>query len=285
VVKNDGGARSVISGPEPFTCANGVWYNLKVIAFGDSYRFFVDDVEITDLAFIDNSLARALTGGALQIQGKRKFKDPFWFKPTCKHFYFGNVIPYSPDNTHAFHRRILPIDWFVKFEEGDPRRDEGLEKKLSTPEELSKVLNWALEGLLRILNNDGFSDIPSVEERQARWEAKSDPVVAYIYDTKHIYWAVDAFIKIEDFLPALGTYCVKNKLPLWTATRVGLMIRKRFRGEITKTYKWIAEDNMQKNCYCGIGFVEDMDKTQTWMGILFERLQSQQEDAAMEREI
>ena len=55
VVKHDGGSRTVVSGPVSFTCANGNWYKLKVIAEGNSFRFFVDDVEISGLAFTDTT--------------------------------------------------------------------------------------------------------------------------------------------------------------------------------------------------------------------------------------
>lgn len=55
VVKNDGGTRTVVSGPVSFTCANGVWYTLKVIATGNSFSFFADGVEITGLAFTDTT--------------------------------------------------------------------------------------------------------------------------------------------------------------------------------------------------------------------------------------
>lgn len=55
VVEHDGGPRTVISGPVPFTCANDNWYKLKVIAEGNSFRFFVDDVEISGLAFTDTT--------------------------------------------------------------------------------------------------------------------------------------------------------------------------------------------------------------------------------------
>jgi len=54
VVKHDGATRTVVSGAVPFTCQNGVWYTLKVIAEGNSFRFYANDVEIAGLAFTDS---------------------------------------------------------------------------------------------------------------------------------------------------------------------------------------------------------------------------------------
>jgi hypothetical protein len=62
VVKHDGATRTVVSGPVPFTCTNGVWYTLKVAAEGSSFRFYTNDVEIDGLAFTDSSFASGKVG-------------------------------------------------------------------------------------------------------------------------------------------------------------------------------------------------------------------------------
>ena len=41
-------------------------------------------------------------------------------EPTCKHWFNGNQIPYSPDSTEAFHRRWLLIDWFERARDERP---------------------------------------------------------------------------------------------------------------------------------------------------------------------
>ena len=38
-----------------------------------------------------------------------------------------------------------------RYFDSDPETDHDLKNKLTSPEELSGILNWALEGLLRLL--------------------------------------------------------------------------------------------------------------------------------------
>jgi hypothetical protein len=75
VVKHDGGTRTVVSGPVSFTCENGVWYTLKVVAKGNSFRFYADDVEISGLAFTDSSFASGKVGVYVWDGSEAQFDD------------------------------------------------------------------------------------------------------------------------------------------------------------------------------------------------------------------
>lgn len=226
---------------------HGRWY---VAELWQKLANLKDDIADEDLR--STGKFKELTGGRHRVQGERKFRDPFRFFPTCKHIYTGNQIPYSPDSTEAFHRRWLPVDWVIQFQISNPDRDPFLEEKLNSPEELSAMLNWALEGLLRILNHSGFSDVPAWEERRARWEAQSNPVAAFIYDKECVAWGKEVNYRIEQFNEDLSDYCMKKKLPQWNQIRVGREIKKRFRGEIKKEYVYFSGEKTQINCYKGI---------------------------------
>lgn len=75
VVKHDGGTRTVVSGPVSFTCDNGMWYNLKVVAKGNSFRFYADGVEISGLAFTDPSFASGKVGVYVWDGSEAQFDD------------------------------------------------------------------------------------------------------------------------------------------------------------------------------------------------------------------
>jgi len=87
------------------------------------------------------------------IKAERKHQDPFFFKPTCKHFYSANTLPDTEDDDDAFFRRIL----LVAFPSSVPReeRDADLGDKLL--DELPGILNWALDGLDRLLDQGAFT--------------------------------------------------------------------------------------------------------------------------------
>ena len=226
---------------------HGRWYKAEMVGKLVNLK---DDLSDEDLKSTGDF--KEVTGGRKQVLAERKFKDPFWFWPTTKHIFAGNQIPFSPDNTQGFHRRWIPIDWREQFIDGDPRRDPFLEEKLMMPEEMSGMLNWALEGLITILNNRGFTDVPSWESRRARWEAKSNPVSAFIYDEEYVSWGHEIHYRIDQFNVDLADYCKEKKLPHWNPIRIGRMISKLFRYEITKKYVFIDDEDRQINCYSGI---------------------------------
>jgi len=107
-----------------------------------------------------------------QIKAEQKRKDPFWFQPTAKHLYAANELPATETDDEAFYRRIL----LAPFPETIPKaeRDKHLDEKLQA--ELPGVLNWAIEGLQRLLNNGGFTGDRSPGRTQDTWQKWSDSV-------------------------------------------------------------------------------------------------------------
>ena len=75
-----------------------------------------------------------------------------------------NLIPKTKDDTTAFFRRWIIINFPNQFLPDNPKTDKDLTKKLTTQEELSGFFNWTLKGLKRLLKNGKFSSGKSVEE-------------------------------------------------------------------------------------------------------------------------
>ncbi|MFP3952215.1 MAG: phage/plasmid primase, P4 family, partial [Candidatus Bathyarchaeia archaeon] len=117
---------------------------------------------------------KALTGND-RIRGEHKFEQPFQFRNHAKLSFSCNQMPTTPDNTQAFFRRWEIINFPNTFTEGDPDKLE----KITTPEELSGILNWALEGLHRLLEEGGFTRTRSTEEIASEWREKSNPVRSF----------------------------------------------------------------------------------------------------------
>jgi len=115
------------------------------------------------------------------VLGNKKFKDPFEFRPYAKLIYAANQLPELPKgDTEAFLVRWDMVEFPNTFLPGDPRRDPDLKQKLTTPEELSGVLNWCLEGLQRLLLNNGFTKSDTLAELEDRWIVEGDTVKAFI---------------------------------------------------------------------------------------------------------
>jgi len=100
------------------------------------------------------------------IKAEEKYKDPFMFRPNAKHMFSANQLPETDTDDEAFYRRIL----LCPFPETIPRaeRDPALDDKLQS--ELPGILNWAIEGLQRLLGNGRFTGDRSPGHTQDTWE-------------------------------------------------------------------------------------------------------------------
>lgn len=104
--------------------------------------------------------------GGDPIKAEKKHEDPFMFEPTAKHAFSANQLPDAEVNDEAFFRRILlvPVPDTVPRGERDPKLDDKLQ------DELPGILNWALEGLDRLLKQGQFTADRTPAETQRTWE-------------------------------------------------------------------------------------------------------------------
>jgi P4 family phage/plasmid primase-like protien len=113
------------------------------------------------------------------IRAQRKYGQPFSFRNFAKLFFSANKIPDSDDKSYAYYKRWL-ILVFGKVFEGYTR-DTELINKLTTPEELSGLLNLALIALRKLRMDGGFGDI-SVERIRQQYEENANTVKAFLDD-------------------------------------------------------------------------------------------------------
>jgi putative DNA primase/helicase len=99
------------------------------------------------------------------IKAEEKFKDPFMFEPTSKHMFSANELPETETDDRAFYRRILLAAFPTTVPR--PERDPKLPDKLEA--EHSGILNWAIEGLQRLLANGHFSGDRTPAETEDTW--------------------------------------------------------------------------------------------------------------------
>ncbi len=135
--------------------------------------------DIPSAALKDTGAFKALTGGDL-VYAERKFQQPFEFTSYAKLVFSANRVPLSEDESSAFYRRMTILSFPNTF--SGERANKDLLASLTTEEELSGVLNWAVEGLQRLLLQGDVSDAPTVEEARRDYVRRSDPVAAFVED-------------------------------------------------------------------------------------------------------
>lgn len=98
------------------------------------------------------------------------------FSSTAKIWWAMNDKPVIRDTTNAIWRRMKMIPFFRTFDEStaDPHL---LDKLLP---ELPGILNWAIEGLVRLVTNNRFTGATNAETAKQQYREQSNPVVQWM---------------------------------------------------------------------------------------------------------
>lgn len=89
-----------------------------------------------------------------------------------------NGLPTLTDRSAGFWARLLIIQFKVSFV---GREDTGLEKRIRQTE-LPAILNWAVAGLVRLLQNGRFTEGESLRRAVETARLESDPIRLFIHD-------------------------------------------------------------------------------------------------------
>lgn len=140
------------------------------------------------------------------MKAEKKNKDPFFFNPTAKHLFSANQLPEMDVDDEAFFRRVL----LVAFPETvpEPERDKHLDDKLR--DELSGILNWAIEGLQRLLGNGQFTGDKSPAHTRETWSKWGDSVKRF---AQHAIADGDDDIPKSMLYAAYLQYCREESIP------------------------------------------------------------------------
>lgn len=122
------------------------------------------------------ALLKSMTGNDT-ISARRLYEGFFEYVPTFKMVFNSNHIPRISDMTVFEGDRLRLIPFNVHF--GEDRRDPTLKSAFKTPENLSGILNWALEGL-RLLNTEGFSMPPAVASATKDYRRSQDKLLLFM---------------------------------------------------------------------------------------------------------
>ena len=127
---------------------------------------------------------RALTGGD-RLEAERKHQDSFSFQPYAKLVFSTNKLPpVREDEVDAFFKRWIIVEFPYEFED-DPAKRKQILAECTSEEEKSGILNWALEGLRRLLKSGKFTaDEGDSAKIRDRWMRETNP--AYDFLTTHV---------------------------------------------------------------------------------------------------
>jgi len=141
---------------------------------------FYDDLSFKDIK--ETGEFKIVTGGGY-LSAEYKFGERFEFLNHAKLLFATNKISTVMDSDDdAYYLRWLIIFFNNVFDDSNKATDKNIIEKITTAEEMEGILNWALEGLKRLLENNKFSYNKTAEENKLVMEKSSNPISAFVQD-------------------------------------------------------------------------------------------------------
>lgn len=190
-----------------------------------------------------------ILSGEDSIDAERKFiQRRIKFTNFAKQIYSCNTIPANTkDDTIAFWRRWILITFPNRFSKERGNGDANILQKLTSKEQLSLLLLHALEGLKRLLQNNGFSNQKTTEETRLDYIVRSDPI-KYFAEI-HLIEDVQSFEPKIVVYEAYKQFCNEKGLEIKDVVVFGRTIRKYLTfGDTQKT----INGKHGVTCYSGI---------------------------------
>jgi putative DNA primase/helicase len=160
---------------------------------------------------MDVDIFKRLVSGE-PVAARERYKTSFDLENNCKFIFNANKLPRVGELTEAYFRRflIIPYNQFISDEEKDPE----LHLKI-IENELPGVLNWAIEGLNRLLQKKQFSYSKVVEESIMEYKKESNSIIHFI-DESSLKMSLTNRIPISSLFDKYMQFCRFNDLKSFT---------------------------------------------------------------------
>jgi P4 family phage/plasmid primase-like protien len=183
--------------------------------------------DLPNKELLNTGTYKQLTSGDRTSGYRKHIQKTFEFEPFAKYLFSANETPpvASSEDCYAWYRRFVIWDFKRVFQRKEQIPRQKLIAKLTTPEELSGMLNWALKGLARLMENGDLSGRETVEEVRKEYIKRSNSALAYFEEKVKITDEPEDYVFTDAWFRDYVTYCHQNKL------------RSKKLGEFLKTVK------------------------------------------------
>lgn len=221
--------------------------------------------DLNNTSLKETGLFKSVVGRDL-ISAKRKFLTDITFQNYSKQIFACNELPRVYDTSYGFWARWVLFDFpytFVSEQEYEAAqnkenlkiRDERIIEKLITPEEMSGLLNKALEGLHYILDHGDFSITQGVEQLKTSWQRKADSFTAFC--SEHLEENIDGFIAKSELRKEYLLFVKKHRLQKTGENAIKKILCNQFGSEDSRQYI----DGKQQRVWIGISFINKIENS------------------------
>lgn len=204
---------------------------------------------------------KAFTGGDY-VRAELKHQNAFKFLNYAKLTFSANRLPPTPDESDAFFRRWILISFPNTFE--PPNCDPTIIDKITTPQELSGLLNWAIQGLRRLKQKGEFTNSQSTENLRQTWRLLSNPINGFLKE--YTVDDVNGVTPKTHLYTAYCHFCKQKKIPP--------MAQRKFTTTLKDQKPMLGDskpkiDGKRMECWTGISLNRSVMSDMSVSNILF----------------
>jgi putative DNA primase/helicase len=185
---------------------------------------------------------KVVSGDPIVVE--RKGQDPFTLYNYSKPLFSANNIPRIKDKTGAVLDRLVIVPFNATFSKTDADYDPYIKYKLRSSEAMEYLIQLSLDGLKRVLDNNGFTICAKVQEEIDEYNEQNNPIVGFFKEldlevdvvnqpTKDVYTRYKLYCNESGFNPMSAgefTKWVKKELNMDNPTiRVNGKVVRVFR--------------------------------------------------------
>ena len=196
---------------------------------------------------------KMLTGGS-SVEAERKFGNRFSFVNTAKFYFSANTMPEVSEDTVAFYRRFLFIEFTNIIK--NPRDQKEVLSEIMSEEQKSGLFNLLLAFVLpRLLRQNDFTCARSVEAVAEQYQKHSN--TAKLFLDKMLEYDPNGLIRKEDLWDAYQNFCSAKGLVLVSQKAFWSTFKEEFTQAVEQQYQ---ESGIHKRNIKGVNFVKEPEE-------------------------
>lgn len=164
------------------------------------------------------------------IKAENKGQDVFFFKPSVKLLFSANEIPRVRNKGFkAIKRRLVIIPFNAEFSKDDPDYKWNIISLLTEQTATEYLIQLGLQGLERVLMNNGFTDSEAVTKQIDEFEKDNNPIIQFVDE-----FGEDAILNesTSEVFTMYDSFCYKNGFSKVSQKKFSMEIKRLLECEI-----------------------------------------------------
>lgn len=175
--------------------------------------------EIPDRSLLETARFKNVVTADNPIVAGFKNQPNFEFIPKAAHVFAGNNFPSVADSSLGFWRRTTVVTWNRNFAEDSRGRRRNFARDVLAAGELDGIALWAVEGARRVLEQDGYTSVPSSEAFKRGEQVASSSVRGFV--SRRCEVLDEYFDSTEALYRAYARYCEETGRQRYSLDKFG----------------------------------------------------------------